>query len=366
MFNLEQAIADWRRRLVIGGIQSAAILDELESHLRDDLEEQVRSGIDPRQAFETASRRLGPVATLRQEFMKAGELHSTWQRSFLHGLYWVGAAIVLLMDTWILTTFDMRAAERLTGVCVAAGIALGLGGVPFWRRRGAAVPGKHLLGGVKMAASLACLWPIWELLTALHVIRVETGMFPTMVLWSLCAALMLIVIGFIPPDGRTGESSAGGPGGGCPQPSPLLPVQTGPGGSLNFPATEGFTELARESLTMACDEARRLGHDYVGTEHVLLGVLRNSQGAVVRRLKKSRLDVGAVRREIERLISPAPQSTTRALRLTPRAQKALKIARRQAKSLKHPLIEADDIVAGLLLEGSGVAALALRNLGVRV
>src|SRR3954468_4232181 len=76
MFNLDQAIAAWRQQMSAGGIKTRAILDELESHLRDDIEQQLRSGIAAQSAFENAAREIGQPYALKTEFAKVGA--TTW------------------------------------------------------------------------------------------------------------------------------------------------------------------------------------------------------------------------------------------------------------------------------------------------
>jgi ATP-dependent Clp protease ATP-binding subunit ClpC len=117
---------------------------------------------------------------------------------------------------------------------------------------------------------------------------------------------------------------------------------------------------------MARVEGLRLGHDFIGTEHVLLGVMRSANGALARVLQNAHIDQEAVRKEIERLVFPqSAQAANAALPFTPRARKALEFARHEAKALKQPLISADHIVVGLLLEGRGVGARPLKNLGLQ-
>src|ERR1041385_7042230 len=72
MFNLDQAITDWRRQMLAAGIKAPVPLDELESHLRDDVEQQMQSGLTARQAFEVAVRQLGEAGVLKQEYKKVG------------------------------------------------------------------------------------------------------------------------------------------------------------------------------------------------------------------------------------------------------------------------------------------------------
>ena len=80
MFNLDEAIAEWRQQMVAGGIKSPQVLDELESHLRDDAEEQQRVGVTPQHAFELAVQRLGQAAALECEFEKVGETREAPER----------------------------------------------------------------------------------------------------------------------------------------------------------------------------------------------------------------------------------------------------------------------------------------------
>src|SRR5215212_8858498 len=81
MFNLDEAIAEWRQQMVVGGISSAQVLDELESHLRDDAEKQEHAGATTQQAFEIAVQRLGQAAALECEFEKVEAAFLSWRRS---------------------------------------------------------------------------------------------------------------------------------------------------------------------------------------------------------------------------------------------------------------------------------------------
>ena len=86
MFDLDKAIAEWRQQSLSAGIQNPLVLDELESHLRDDVERQVRSGISARQAFDAATRRIGQPGVLRAEFKKAEQAKPVIQRKVVWAL----------------------------------------------------------------------------------------------------------------------------------------------------------------------------------------------------------------------------------------------------------------------------------------
>ena len=96
MFNLDQAVAEWRRRMLAAGIKTPVPLDELENHLRDDVEQQVRSGADAQQAFEAAVLRIGQAAALKREFTKVGQTWRVLQRKMVWAL--IGVAF---LSCWI-------------------------------------------------------------------------------------------------------------------------------------------------------------------------------------------------------------------------------------------------------------------------
>ena len=129
-----------------------------------------------------------------------------------------------------------------------------------------------------------------------------------------------------------------------------------------------FTSNAQETLTLAREEAPRLHHDFIGTEHVLLGLTKSPAGIVPKVMQKMGVDSENVRREIEKWVGlgqPATQNST-TIPYTPRAKRALSLAAQEAKALHRTHIGAEHIFLGLLLEGHGVAALVLKSLGVDV
>lgn len=139
-----------------------------------------------------------------------------------------------------------------------------------------------------------------------------------------------------------------------------------------FPASSGerdqvgaFTPEAEHSLAFARREAPLLGHDFVGTEHVLLGLIQSDTGVVPRLLKELRLDRAAIRREICTLVNPGqPYDPALKMPYTPRTRKALVLAAKEARRMNYAHVSAAHVFLGLLLEGEGVAALVLKNLGV--
>ncbi len=126
-----------------------------------------------------------------------------------------------------------------------------------------------------------------------------------------------------------------------------------------------FTERARKVIILAKEEARRFNHDYIGSEHLLLGLIREGEGVAAAVLQKMGLSLQNIRLEIEKLVQPGP--TTQILGdipFTPRAKKALELAAEEARSLGHNYIGTEHILLGLIREGEGVASQVLMNLGL--
>lgn len=227
MFDLEQAVLEWRRRMLAAGIRTPEAVDELEGHLRDDVEAQTHAGISAERAFENAVRRLGDAVLLKKEFAKTATAYGRLLRKLKAAL-------------------------------------LGFREVPI-------------------------------------------------------------------------------------------------------PALDDFAPAARQALRFAPEEARHFHHDFVGTEHVLLGLAQSQSTIVSNVMRRLGISAEAVRQEIEKVVFFGPVHAPVAnIPLTPRARKALQLAAVEAHKLNQPRVNPEHIFLGLILEGSGVAALVLKNLGVRV
>jgi hypothetical protein len=226
MFNLDQSIAEWRRRMLAAGVKNPNVLDELESHLREDVARQMQSGLAAEQAFEAAVQRIGQAGPLKREFAKVGGRKRTLLR-------------------------------KLKGIFVQ----------------------------------------------------------------------------FVVP----------------------------------FPSLSTFTPSARQALELARTEAPRLRHNFIGTEHVLLGLLALENGVVPNILKRMSVDREGLRKQVEMWVSIFPSSKMAGnLPYTPRVKQALLLAAREAGTCNHAGVGAEHIFLGLLLEGDGVAARVLKNLGVNI
>ena len=222
MFNLEQSISEWRGQMLSAGVKNPDIVDELESHLREDWARRVQSGESEAQAFEGAVQGVGQASLLKHEFAK------------LSGKKWA----------WL---------RKLKGIMAGAFV----------------------------------------------------------------------------------------------------------------PSLSTFTPGARWTLELARQEAPRLNHGFVGTEHVLLGLLALEDGVVPNVLKTLGVDREGVRQQIENWVSTFPSHKMPGrLPYTPRVKKSLYFAAREARVSRNAPVGAEHILLGLVLEGDGVAGRVLRDFGL--
>src|ERR1700722_16696355 len=128
-----------------------------------------------------------------------------------------------------------------------------------------------------------------------------------------------------------------------------------------------FTPRAQQVLALARKEADRFNHNYVGTEHLLLGLIKLGQGVAVNVLQKMGLDLETVRMEVEKQVGSGPETKMVGnIPYTPRGKKVLALAGKEAKSLNHSYVGTEHILLGVLREGEGVAARVLKNLEVDI
>ncbi len=130
---------------------------------------------------------------------------------------------------------------------------------------------------------------------------------------------------------------------------------------------QNFTENARKVMSLANKEALRFNHDYVGTEHVLLGLIRVGTGVAAHVLRNLNVDSRSIRLEVEKMVPPGPETMTMGqLPFTPRAKKVLELSVEEAHALGHNYVGTEHLLLGLLRENDGVAARALMNLGLKL
>ncbi len=126
---------------------------------------------------------------------------------------------------------------------------------------------------------------------------------------------------------------------------------------------ERFTDRARRVVVLAQEEARMLDHNYIGTEHILLGLLHEGQGVAAKALQSLGISLEAVRQQVEQIIGRGQEAPSGHIPFTPRAKKVLELSLREAHQLGHDYIGTEHILLGLIREGEGVAAQVLVRLG---
>jgi hypothetical protein len=264
MFSLDKAIAEWRQQMLAAGLKKGEALDELEDHLRDDIQQQIQAGLTTQRAFASAVERIGGAQALKSEFAK----------------------------------IDRR---RLGFLGVLKSFLLVLGGT------------------IAISA-------------ALH----NFALIPIAVIAWLCA---LFIWSYV----------AGNRG-------------------AKLPPSTAFTPDAQQSLELARAEAPRLNHDFIGTEHVLLGLLNSQSGIVSNVMRRLGVESDVVRAEIEKVIGPGVPAKRVAAEIpyTPRATRALALAVKEAEMLQQRQVNSEHIFLGLIKGNEGVAGLVLRNLGVDI
>src|ERR1700680_3833892 len=127
-----------------------------------------------------------------------------------------------------------------------------------------------------------------------------------------------------------------------------------------------FTERARKVLTLAQEEAQRFNHNYIGTEHLLLGLVREGEGVAAKVLSNLGVELNKVRSAVEFIIGRGDRAVLGEIGLTPRAKKVLELAVDEARRLNHHYIGTEHLLLGLVREGEGIAAGVLESLGVNL
>jgi ATP-dependent Clp protease ATP-binding subunit ClpC len=126
---------------------------------------------------------------------------------------------------------------------------------------------------------------------------------------------------------------------------------------------ERFTDRARRVVVLAQEEARMLNHNYIGTEHILLGLIHEGEGVAAKALETLDISLEAVRQQVEEIIGQGDQTPSGHIPFTPRSKKVFELTLREALQLGHNYIGTEHILLGLIREGEGVAAQVLVRLG---
>jgi hypothetical protein len=343
-FKLDQAIAKWRKEMTAQGVRSRDVLDELENHLREDIAAQIQSGTSEVEAFDIAVQRIGRGAALHREFAKLdASKHKRLSKLFRISCFVTGP-FMLVLSGWLLYDPDRRSFDRPVSLFLLTCLAIYTGTLPVWYRL---LPSPHTKWRcilLKTITFMVAALPLVALAGALGLPVPRLGNTGSLVLWSVVTAYTATMSAYA-----------------------CLDLERGVGWrSQRGPSSEQFTELAQRARSgLAHEEAERLGHDYVGTEHLLLGVISCDSGLLSDLLRKWGIEADAIRAEIEKVAGPGvARKSARDLPYTPRATRALTLALQETCAMGQSFITPEHIMLGLLLEKEGLAGVVLRGLGI--
>jgi ATP-dependent Clp protease ATP-binding subunit ClpA len=131
--------------------------------------------------------------------------------------------------------------------------------------------------------------------------------------------------------------------------------------------SDNFTDRARKAMQLANQEAQRFNHEYIGTEHILLGLVKDGLGIAANVLSNMDIDLRTVRMEVERIVEPGPDTVTMGkLPLSPKAKQVVEYSYEEARNFHHNCVGTEHLLLGLLREKEGVAAQLLMNLGLHL
>jgi len=185
MFNLEQSIAEWRKQMLAAGIKTPVPLEELESHLREDIERQMESGVSAEKAFASAARKIGRVYALQTEFAKVGGLEKSagWEKRIALSIL---AGVIIPLGIYGLLKNDMSPGWRLAGFADLAVIVLAVLGCRQINKSFPVIPDKRVRTAIGLAFGLASMTGMIVFMNLiLPNFEFTQGQLTVVVLWSL-------------------------------------------------------------------------------------------------------------------------------------------------------------------------------------
>jgi hypothetical protein len=188
MFNLEQAISEWRQKMSSAGVRSPVPLDELENHLRDEIDIREQTGANPQDAFESAVQQFGDAAFIKGEFAKTSIGNRLIQHRYLRLTCFIFAPVLLLLDIHTLLGAEIDSTQRACGLALISAIALYLAALPAIYQRMRRNKNRLLPLAIQTSYWLLMLWPCWALGYAFGIVKVQLGVVPDTVLWAAFAA----------------------------------------------------------------------------------------------------------------------------------------------------------------------------------
>ena len=204
MFELEHGIASWRQEMLAVGIKTPVPLDELESHLRDEIERQLRTGSSAEGAFKAAVQQLGQAHALRVEFNKTPGASLFLGSRYLAAFCFVAAPLLALLNLLVLQPDEVRPVERFLGLATMGVAALYITSLPFLRGRLPSSDNQIVRTALLLGAFCALTWPLFATCIAIGILDIQIGIVTEMMIWSVGSAwfatgLAYAVSGQLPP-----------------------------------------------------------------------------------------------------------------------------------------------------------------------
>jgi uncharacterized membrane protein YhaH (DUF805 family) len=317
---------------------SGEILDELEGHLREEVDEQVRSGKTSEDAFKSAVIQMGHSRELGVEFSKLNA-GGAQRPKYLAVFCFLSAALIAINAIAIYPEFAEKASlSRLLVFIGILGIFAYLAALPFCYRRLPDLRRPVVAWALNLGSLLVSFWVLLALLSALELVQVKLGKGAVQLFWAIVPAFFATLLAY--------KTFAFGRN------------------AIRKPIVKTLSPDVNQALRLARDEAIHLGHDFIGTEHLLLGLLRTENRTTAQVLKKFGLDEHLIRSDVEKVVGRGcAQSSPGTIPYTPRSKSVIDFAGREAAAMDCSAIGPEHLFLGLLHEPTGVAGVVLRNLG---
>ncbi len=210
MFELEQAIADWRQQMLAAGIKTPVPLAELESHLREEVDQQMQAGFSAQAAFETPVQRIGQANALKDEFEKTPATGPLLRRRYLSLFCFASVPLLLLVNFWALEPGETSSMGRFWGLATMSLVAVYISGLPYLRRRLPSPQNRLVQTAMLIGWAFALVWPLVATLISLGMIHLNLGIVVEMIIWSVGAAWFATWLAYaVSGEADTAENATG-------------------------------------------------------------------------------------------------------------------------------------------------------------
>jgi hypothetical protein len=305
------------------------------------VDEQIRSGKTSEGAFKSAVVQMGHSRELGAEFSKL-DAGGARRPKYLTAFCLLAAASIAINAVPMFGELAANASiSRVLGLAGMLAIGAYLFALPFCFRWLPSMRRPTVAWALNLGSLLVSFWILLALLSALHLVEVKLDEVAVQFFWALVPAFFATLLAY--------KTFAFGPDTARPQ------------------IVKAISPDADQALKLARDEAIHLGHDFIGTEHLLLGLLRTENRITAQVLKRFGLDEHLIRADVERIVCPGcEKSGLKTIPYTPRAKSVIDFAGREAAAMGRTTIGPEHLLLGILLEPDGVAGVVLRKLGINL